>query len=158
VGSGGSRRFFALAGGIYCHSVAVALLLIISHPKIPGDAHRGAGLGRDGPSVGRWQRELAECLQQVNTVLAKTQHEWVSVKGAAALTGLSTKRIRRAIKRGELVVYNAGSGSRATDRIGRIDIETWMASMRLKQGPAKSARRALVDEFFPGLRKRSAAA
>src|SRR5689334_582855 len=87
--------------------------------------------------VGEWvdeQRELREQLEEIKAAILKARQEWFSVKGVAALTGLSTKRIRRAIKRGELVVSNAGSDNRALYRIGRQDIETWISSMRLKQG------------------------
>jgi excisionase family DNA binding protein len=80
--------------------------------------------------------------------------EWFSVKQAAVLTGLSSKHIRRAIKRGELLCSDMAleGATKPTYRIARTHLATWMERCQLRQGPMRSARDAVADEFF-GRRK-----
>jgi excisionase family DNA binding protein len=80
----------------------------------------------------------------------ESRQEYLSVEQVAAMCGLESKFIRRAMKRGELPHSNVGSEKRATYRISRQDIVAWMQERQVKQGPAKSARQAAVKRWFPG--------
>ncbi len=101
------------------------------------------------------QEEIIGRLDRLET---KTIQEYLSVEQTAATVGVSTKHVRRAMKRGELPYSNIGTNQRATYRIARHDIQTWMESKRVRHGTVKSARQALVEEFFPNRRRRPVAA
>lgn len=81
--------------------------------------------------------------------LAKPPTELFSIKQVAAMAGVQTKHIRRAIKQGKLPCHNMSNGEkRATIRISRNDFDTWVASCRVNHGPSKSERDALADHYF----------
>jgi len=82
------------------------------------------------------------------------RQEYLSLAQAANYTGLSIKHIRRAIRNGDLLCANTGTGKRPKYSISLAHIATWMEAKRLKQGPSKAARQALVEEIFPMHRKK----
>jgi len=90
--------------------------------------------------------------------LQRAQLAYLSIEQAASLTGLSTKHIRRAVKKGELACSNVGGEKRPTYRIPRDAIEGWMRANRVRQAPTKSERDALVDRYFGKRPKRQEAA
>lgn len=79
------------------------------------------------------------------------QAEYLSIKGVAQLTALSSKHIRRAVVSGELPSVPAGSAGsgRPTYRIARTDVDRWLESKRPRQGRARAERDALVERFYP---------
>ncbi len=104
------------------------------------------------------ERLLSPLLAGVTAEIKKRleiPQEWCSVKQASVLTGLSSKHIRRAIKRGELLCSDMAleGASKPTYRIARTHLAAWMERCQLRQGPVRSARDAVADEFF-GRRKR----
>lgn len=52
--------------------------------------------------------------------------EWLAIKGAALITGLSAPHIRRAVRSGNLPAANVGTRSRPIWRIFKNDLENWM--------------------------------
>ena len=104
------------------------------------------------------ERRIAALLEKkVEALLARPQREYLSIKEAAALCGVSTKHIRRAIKSGELPCSNVGGKKRATYRIARQAIAAWMEANRVKACQSKSQRDSLVEQYFGPQRKRRAA-
>jgi len=88
-------------------------------------------------------------LQELRDLAKSPPAEFLSVKDAAAVLALSsTKLIRKAIKSGELCCFNVG-GRRPTNRISRRDFDEWVEAKRLRRGPAKAERQALVRKFWP---------
>jgi excisionase family DNA binding protein len=82
--------------------------------------------------------------------------EYLSVKQAARVTGLSECRIREALNRHELAASNIGSDLRPVYRIARADLDKWL-EVRRSGGPsfARAELRALVEKQLPGLFKKS---
>ena len=66
--------------------------------------------------------------------------------------GSGRKHIRRTVKRGDLLCSDTGTAKRPNYSIARSDIAAWMESHRLRTGPAKPQRDALVDKYFPATR------
>jgi hypothetical protein len=97
------------------------------------------------------EKRLTPLLRKLEEALEQSSQEWFSITRAAKWTGLSAKHIRRAIKHGELLCSDAAleGAARPTYRIARSHLTAWLERKQLKQGPAKSARQAQVDEFFP---------
>jgi hypothetical protein len=91
---------------------------------------------------------LVSFLNTYRETKRSAEQEYFSIEDTASITGLSGKHVRRAIKRGELLCSNVGSSRRPTYRIAKKDIAAWFEQRRLKQGPAKSERQALVQQFF----------
>jgi hypothetical protein len=89
-------------------------------------------------------------------LLEMPPQEWLEVKDVARVTGLSSKHILRAIKRGELICSNPAlaGAKKPTYRIARKHLDTWMERCQVKQGPVKSVRQAGVKEFFGPDRRR----
>ena len=52
--------------------------------------------------------------------------EYISIKGAAALSGLSEKTIRRAIHKGSLPASDVGTDDLPHYRIAKADFSAWM--------------------------------
>jgi excisionase family DNA binding protein len=79
--------------------------------------------------------------------------EFVSIRQAARLTGLSSSHVRRAVVSGELPASNVGSAARPTYRISRTDMEDWMNRKRggTTSVPPRSERRKLIDRHLPGV-------
>jgi excisionase family DNA binding protein len=81
--------------------------------------------------------------------------ELYSVKEVAAMTGLKTKHIYRAIDLGKLPKYDVANGDkRASIRIHRRDIDAWVETCKVNQAPPKSERDALAAHYFPDKPKR----
>jgi hypothetical protein len=104
------------------------------------------------------ERLFRPLLDRLAAKVEKPPQEWYSVQQTAAITGLSPKHIRRAIRRGELSCSDLGSGKRSMPRVARQDIENWFKANRLKQAPSKSERDALADHYFGRRRKSKPAA
>lgn len=103
--------------------------------------------------------EVTKLLLRIERDLLVSQQGYLTIRQAAAFTGLSTKHIRRAMTRGELVCYDAGLGTkRKVIRIARKDIVAWMESRQVRQAPAKVERDSLVERFFPKKSRAKAAA
>ncbi len=100
-------------------------------------------------SIARMLKEVVvPLLNGMKKAEEESRQEYLCVKKAAAMCGLESKHIRRAMKRGEIPYSNVGSEKRATYRIARQDIVAWMQGRQVKQGPAKSARQAAVKQWF----------
>jgi excisionase family DNA binding protein len=82
--------------------------------------------------------------------------EYLSIRQAASVTGLSETRIREAVVRGEMAASNIGSDLRQVYRIARADLDKWL-EVRKHGGPslARAELRALVEKHLPGLAKKS---
>jgi excisionase family DNA binding protein len=52
--------------------------------------------------------------------------EWLAIKDAAVVTGLSVPHIRRAVRSGDLSAANVGTRARPVWRIARADLDHWM--------------------------------
>jgi len=82
--------------------------------------------------------------------------DYVDIKSASKITGLSKSHIRRAVWSGELWASNVGATQRPTYRIARTDLVAWMEK---KKGgtinvPPKSDLDDLIQRHLPGLRGR----
>ncbi len=84
-------------------------------------------------------RELARLLDTVLARLGRIEdllkpprdrtpapQEWFSISDAAALVGLSTKHLRRALTGGTLPASNVGTPDRPLYRISRAELSAWM--------------------------------
>jgi excisionase family DNA binding protein len=71
-------------------------------------------------------RKLAQTLDD----RTDTPEEYLSIKRAAALAGLSPTKIRREIKAGRLLASNAGTPLRPLYRIQRTDLEHWLENKK----------------------------
>jgi excisionase family DNA binding protein len=78
--------------------------------------------------------------------------EYVSLKQAAIITGLSYKHVRAAVLSGDLRASNVGAGTHSIYRIARSDLAEWM---KKKQGgsrvPPKSRLKELINRHLPDL-------
>ena len=72
------------------------------------------------------ERLLEPIVEELKNRLEMPPQELFSIRQAAALTGLSYKHIRRAVKKGELSCSNLGGDKRPTLRIARRDIDAWV--------------------------------
>jgi excisionase family DNA binding protein len=82
--------------------------------------------------------------------------EYLSVKQAARIMGLSIKRIREAVIRREMAASNIGSEARPVYRIARGDLEKWLEERkRGGPSPARAELRAIVERYFPNQGKKS---
>ena len=82
--------------------------------------------------------------------------DYVSVKGAVRITGLSDSHLRRAIRAGELPASNMGSDRHPVWRVARKDLDQWIEK---KKGgavtvPPESDLADLMRRHLPGLRGR----
>jgi excisionase family DNA binding protein len=80
--------------------------------------------------------------------------DWLSIKVAAAITGLSAHTIRRAILSAVLPATNKGSKRRPLYRVKRADLLAWMEAHQTKGGhpvPPRSTLKELIDRHLPGL-------
>ena len=73
-----------------------------------------------------YEERIESLLVRLERAVTQPAQAWFSIKGAAALTGLSPAHIRRAVTGGTLACSNVGSMDRPTYRISREDIEEWM--------------------------------
>jgi excisionase family DNA binding protein len=84
-----------------------------------------------------------------------TVAEWMTVEQAAQFAGVSTKTIRRAIRKGELAASNVrGSSRRPTWRIKRSDLEGFMKNNEARNVlPASSSKSGgkYQSRHFPDL-------
>jgi excisionase family DNA binding protein len=77
----------------------------------------------------RIENTLARIETGMNRLLkvqAGPDQEWLAIKDAAAVTGLSEPHIRRAVRSGDLPAANVGTQGRPVWRIARTDLEKWM--------------------------------
>jgi hypothetical protein len=104
----------------------------------------------------RLEQTIVDRLDRIETALALSAAEYVSIKWASYLTSLSPSHIRRAIKSGDLAASNCGTSCRLLWRIARTDLIAWMATK--KGGTPKVPPRSEIDELIqrhlPGLRIR----
>lgn len=93
-------------------------------------------------------------LRQVETavedVRRAARQEWLTIKGAAEVTAMSPRYIRRAVKRGELPASNCGSVLRPCWRISRADITAFMDTKKAGTVavPARSEISSLTKRYF----------
>lgn len=87
---------------------------------------------------------------------ATVEREYVTVKEACAITGLSGGIIRRAITTGKLLAMKTDSQERPTYRIHRPDLHAWMKANRgaTYAAPRFGESKDLVAHYFPGLRRK----
>jgi hypothetical protein len=85
--------------------------------------------------------------ESFNEFKQKPEQEWFSVEETAAIVGVESKHIRRAIDAGKLVPADItlGSDGRAFYRISRQDINDWMDATKIKRVSPKSTRQAMVS-------------
>jgi excisionase family DNA binding protein len=60
----------------------------------------------------------------------RPRQEYYSLRDAAAIVGVSTSRIRQALREGDLSFSDIGGEGRATYRISREDIRQWLEAKR----------------------------
>ena len=77
--------------------------------------------------------QIEGTLARIDQGLARLLHlgeearqEWLSISQAAAVTGLSTSHVRRAVRSGQLTASNTGTRDRPVWRIARRDLDAWM--------------------------------
>lgn len=107
-------------------------------------------------------QDHVRALQRIETKLDRaltrqesdgTESEYVSIKRAARITGLSGSHIRRAVLSGDLPASNTGGSLRPVYSIARKDLAAWMEK---KKGgtaivPPKSTLKELVQRHLPDL-------
>jgi excisionase family DNA binding protein len=108
-----------------------------------------------GPAWDRVKEFLNRLEKKLELSLEQPRQDWFGIEQVAAMTGLSSKHIYRAIKKGELACSNVGGEKRPTYRIAREAVARWMEANRVRQAPAKSGREALVDRYFGKGKRRS---
>lgn len=100
--------------------------------------------------------EVAMTIQRMESKLDRSLAEYVSLKSAADITGLSYSHVRRAVLGGELPASNVSTASHPAYRIARTDLTAWMQTK--KGGPSPIPPRSDLDELIerhlPGLRSR----
>jgi excisionase family DNA binding protein len=107
---------------------------------------------------------IEETLARIDHAVAHLLHlhqearqEWLSIRQAAAVTGLSDTHVRRAVKKGELPASNAGTTGHPIWRIARLDLAQWMERRKGETAaavPPKSELSDLIERHLPGLRGR----
>jgi excisionase family DNA binding protein len=100
--------------------------------------------------------EIAKLADHFGREFNENAREWLSIRQAARLTGLSETRIREAVSRGEMAASNIASPARPLYRIARADLDKWLES-RKSGGPslARAELRAIVEKHLPQLFKKS---
>ena len=78
--------------------------------------------------------KVIDRLSCIEMALSLPVADFVSMKNAAVVTGLSYSHIRRAVLSGELSASNNGTSSHPIYRIARTDLNAWME--RKKGGTA----------------------
>lgn len=80
---------------------------------------------------------IADVLERVDTHLraadrepSRPEAEYLSIKQAAAVAGLSSTKIRREIKAGRLPASDIGTPAHPHYRIARSDLQAWMEKNR----------------------------
>lgn len=110
----------------------------------------------------QWQRitatldEIKERLERIEEKLTQPSSEegpeWLSIKAAAQMTGLSQSHIRRAVKSGRLAASNVGSEFHPIWRISRADLRVWMLEQRIENRiPPRAELQELVRKHLPDL-------
>jgi hypothetical protein len=89
--------------------------------------------------------DFVEWLKRLESLLLglkKPQAEWLSIKGAAAVMGLSPDYVRRAVIGGVLASSNVGTPDRPCYRISRGAIAAFMKEREAgpRAGPRKVAK------------------
>lgn len=100
-------------------------------------------LGRIAESVDRIGRQLAQSDSGADA-------EYLSIRQAASLAGLSATKIRREIKAGRLLASDIGTARRSHYRIRKTDLQSWMETNKGgNRVPSKSELANLVNRYFP---------
>jgi len=104
--------------------------------------------------LNRLAQSIFDRLDRIETALTRSAAEFVSIKMASSLTGLSRSHLRRAIKSGELPASNCGTAYHPLWRIARTDLIAWMATKKggTPKVPPKSEIAELIQRHLPGLR------
>jgi excisionase family DNA binding protein len=92
-------------------------------------------------------REIKETLRVLLEATNRPQQEWLSIKQAAVVGGVSPEHIRRAVLRRTLPSSNVGSVARPTYRISRKDLTEWFEKQ--KAGPLMGRRKQAVRPYNP---------
>ena len=93
--------------------------------------------------IAKRQQSIDEKLTAVlshlrNNKCESAEAEWISIKQAASLAGISETSIRRAIRRGQLKACNVGGSSRRpTWRIKRTDLQAFLETDAARSSPPK---------------------
>jgi len=101
----------------------------------------------------RLEQRIVNRLDRIETALTLSAAEYVSIKMASILTGLSPSHLRRAIKSGELPASNCGTSYHPLWRIARTDLIAWMATKKggTPKVPPRSEIEELIQRHLPGL-------
>jgi excisionase family DNA binding protein len=91
---------------------------------------------------------VAKMLEEPET----PEPDFLSIKQAAALSGLSPTKVRRDVVAGRLPAANKGSKRRPLCRIAKDELETWMRQEGAAKVPPKSELVTLVDRYFSASR------
>jgi excisionase family DNA binding protein len=121
---------------------------------LPLEDFNWQGAGSEGELEDKLDRILAHTEVLVGRQTVSPSTDWLSIKEAAALTGLSAPTIRRAILSGALPATNKGSKRRPLYRVKRADLVTWMNANQSQGGhpvPPRSSLKDLIDRHLPGL-------
>ena len=131
--------------------IAVAAGEVVRARRRAAVAERRAGAALDA---------LARTGTTAPKPVAAAAAEWLSIKEAAAVTGLSATTVRRAVVgRRDLPASNAGTANRPTGRIARKDLDEWMERKKGEAAvavPPGSELSDLIGRHLPGLRGRRA--
>ena len=86
---------------------------------------------RPKPSVRDLLTRIAEAAERIDRKLSQAEDvEFLSIKQAAVVAGLSSTKIRREIKAGRLLASDIGTAAHPHYRIARADLHTWMEAHR----------------------------
>jgi hypothetical protein len=96
---------------------------------------------------------LEELVQRMESLLNRLEkklflppQQWFSIKGTAAITGLSTRHIRRAIHAGHLRASNQGTPDRPVYFVSREAIDEWMKEREAGPKPLPRRKAKQVEE------------
>ena len=115
-------------------------------------------LGTEGGQFDEDVSALRRIENKLNRLLREgradsTETEYMSIKRAVKITGLSDSHIRRAILSGDLPASNTGGSLRPVYSIARKDLTAWME--RKKGGtsrvPPPSTLKELINRHLPDL-------
>ncbi len=108
---------------------------------------------QEGGQVAGTLERIERRLERIEGLLAQgpaAGHEWLSIKQAAHVTGLSQAHVRRAVRAGGPAASNVGTQSRPIWRIARADLAKWMEENRVQNPlPSSADLRVLVQRYFP---------
>ncbi|OAI54976.1 hypothetical protein AYO44_13890 [Planctomycetaceae bacterium SCGC AG-212-F19] len=107
-------------------------------------------LKRIAEAVERAAGHLQALDRQGSLAAGRADAEFISIKQAAGVAGLSATKIRREIKAGRLPASDVGTPRRSHYRIRKTDLQIWLETNKGGIGlPPKSELASLVNRYFP---------